>query len=51
MTKKITTKEALSKLGSIGGKATLKKHGRKHFVKMAKLSNSSKKRKSSSITI
>lgn len=29
-------KDAMAKLGSFGGKATLKKYGRKHYVAMVK---------------
>lgn len=37
------TKQAMSKLGSYGGKATLKKYGKKHYKKMAQISNAKRK--------
>ena len=43
--KKSKTKTAMAKLGSYGGKATLKKYGKKHFKKISKLAVRAKKLK------
>lgn len=41
--KKTKTQKAMSKLGAIGGRATFKKYGRKHFSNLGKISAQKRK--------